>query len=140
MDKKEFISRDSKAPSGDIKAIGLIFGIAMAAYGILRMKIYYIAIALVLIAALCMEKKIAIDEEGLTVTYKILFINKKDIWPMNELEEIHKELSPDGREMALHVMRGIMSKRLIYPRGAYQEVIDFILEHNPKVHVAFVEK
>lgn len=138
--KKEFISKDSKAPSNLTKMIGVFMGAILIVYGILRLQYYAIAIGAILMLALCMEKKIAIDENGLTVSYSILFINKKDIWPMEEIEEIHKELSPDGKEMALHVMRGIMSKRLIYPMATYQEVIDFILEKNPNVHVGYIER
>ena len=138
--KKEFISKDSKAPSNLTKMIGVFMGAILIVYGILRLQYYAIAIGAILMLALCMEKKIAIDENGLTVSYSILFINKKDIWPMEEIEEIHKELSPDGKEMALHVMRGIMSKRLIYPLNSYQDVIDFILEKNPNIHVAYIDK
>lgn len=138
--KKEFISKDSKAPSNLTKMIGVFMGAILIVYGILRLQYYAIAIGVILMLALCMEKKIAIDENGLTVSYNILFINKKDIWPMEEIEEIHKELSPDGKEMALHVMRGIMSKRLIYPLNSYQDVIDFVLEKNPNIHVAYIDR
>lgn len=137
---KEFISRDSKAPSATSRAMGLIMGVILVAFGIVTFRFYSIAIGVILILALCMEKKIAIDEEGLSVTYSLLFINRRDVWPMDEIEEIHKERSPDGREMALHVMRGIMSKRLIYPIEKYQQVIDFVLEKNPDVHVAYIDK
>ena len=137
---KEFISRDSKAPSNSSRTIGLFLGAVLIVFGAVRPQYYSLIIGVVLILALCMEKKIAITEEGLVVSYRILLINKKDVWPMDEIAEVHKEMSPDGKEMALHVMRGIMSKRLIYPMATYQEVIDFILEKNPNVHVAYIEK
>lgn len=137
---REFISRDSKAPTAVTKTIGLFMGAVLIVFGVVRPQYYAIIIGVILMLALCMEKKIAINEEGLVVSYRILLINKKDVWPMDEIEEIHKEMSPDGKEMALHVMRGIMSKRLIYPMSSYQEVIDFVLEINPNVHVGYIEK
>lgn len=137
---REYISRDAKAPNPTTRLIGLAVGFILIALSIIRKSIYSTMIGVVLIAALAMVKVIKMDEEGLVTTYDIAFIKRKDIWRYDEIEEIHKELSPNGREMALHVRKGIMSKRLIYPVETYRSVIDLALEKNPDIHVAYVDK
>lgn len=48
-------------------------------------------------------------------------------------------LSPDGTKMALHVMKDIMSRKLIYSLSEYKDVIDLALEMNPEIHVSDVD-
>jgi len=137
---REYISRDSKAPNPLTRTIGLIAGMILVVYGVLRFSWYSAIIGGMLLLALVMVKKIAMNEVGLVTSYNILGIKREEIWAYEDIQEIHKEVSPDGKEMALHVMKDIMSKRLIYPIESYQKVIDLALEKNPKIHVAYIDK
>ena len=56
-----------------------------------------------------------------------------------EIQEIHKELSPDKKKYALHIMRDVMSRRLVFYIPDAEEVIGLALEKNPAIHVADVD-
>ena len=68
MKEREYISRDSKAPSQTTKFAGIIFGLFLIAFGAVRMSLYSIVIGAILLLALGMEKKIAMNEVGLVTT------------------------------------------------------------------------
>ena len=71
-------------------------------------------------------------EEGLEVNYDMVVYQYRELWPYDQIEDIHKELSPDGTKMALHVMKDVMSRKLIYDLDVYKDVIALALEKNPK--------
>ena len=96
-------------------------------------------IGIVILLAMVLQKEIAMTEDGLEVNYDMIVYQYKELWPYEEIEDIHKELSPDGTKMALHVMKDVMSRKLIYDLPVYEEVIALALEKNPKIHVADVD-
>ena len=86
--------------------------IALAVY----IKSAYAAIvgALILLS-MVLSKRTAVTEKGIEVTYDMVLFKRIDLWSFDEIKEIHKELSPAGTRYALHMMKDIMSKRLVFP-------------------------
>lgn len=120
------------------RLIALALGVLCLGYGIYAKSFYSIIVGALVALAMMMKKEIAVTEDGVQITYEIFFVKRVDLWKFEDIREIHKEPSPDGREMALHVMKEVMSRKLIFPMSVYRDVIALAQEKNPKIHVANV--
>lgn len=134
----KYVSKNPKATRESTRIIALILGGLCLAYGIYSLSVYSIVVGALVVLAMAMKKEIAVTQDGVQISYELFFIKRIDLWAFSDIREIHKELSPDGREMALHVMKEVMSRKLIFPVEIYKNVIDLALEKNPKIHVANV--
>ena len=110
---REYISADAKPMKKSTRITAIIAGFGFILIGIFIWSIYSVLIGVVLLAAMCLNKQIAMDEEGLLVTYDVVVYKYYERWTYDQIQEIHKELAPDGKRYALHVMKDIMSRRLI---------------------------
>ena len=102
-------------------------------------SVYTIIVGALILLAMVLQKKTAVTERGIEVTYDMILFKRVELWSFDEIQEIHKELSPDGNRYALHMMKDIMSKRLVFPIPVAEEVIALALAKNPRIHVAFVD-
>lgn len=136
---REYISGDAKPMKKSTRVTAIIAGFGFIVTGIFIWSIYSIAIGVILLAAMCLNKQTAMTEEGLVVTYDVVFYKYYERWAYDEIQEIHKELAPDGKRYALHVMKDVMSRRLIYSYDDMEKVIKLALEHNPNIHIADVD-
>ena len=136
---REYIAINDKEPKKSTKIIAIIGGIALIIVAIIIRSLYTGLVGAVLFAAMMLSKQTAITEEGLVVTYNVIFYKYLEKWTFEEIKEIHKEISPDGRRYALHIMKDVMSRRLVYSVADANKVIELALEKNPNIHVANVD-
>lgn len=135
---KSFVSEDTKALRKSTRIVAVIAGVVLIVLGTFLHSFYSILVGAILLLSIILCKTIEINEEGLVVTYDMIVFSHREVWTFEEIKEIHKEVSPDGNKMALHVMKDVMSRRLLYPMDEVEDVIAFVLEQNPKIHVSFV--
>ena len=136
---REYIAIDDKALRKSTRIAAVAAGIALIILAVGIRSLYTGLVGAVKLAAMMLNKKTAMTEEGLVVTYDVVFYKYYEKWGFDEIKEIHKELSPDGRRYALHIMKDVMSRRLVYSVTDAEKVIDLALEKNPNIHVADVD-
>lgn len=132
---QKYISEDRKALRKSTRIIAIAAGLGMVGLAITIHSWHAALIGVVLLLAMVLQKEIAMTENGLEITYDMVVYQYKEMWTYDEIQEIHKELSPDGKKMALHVMKDIMSRKLIYSVPESRLVLELALEKNPKIHV-----
>ena len=137
---REYIAIDDKALRKSTRIAAIAGGVALIVLAVVIRSLYTGLVGAVLLAAMMLNKKVAMTEEGLVVTYDVVFYRYYEKWRFDEIQEIHKELSPDGRRYALHIMKDVMSRRLVYSISDADKVIELALEKNPNIHVADVDK
>ncbi len=137
---KEYTSIDLKETRKSTRIIAIILGLILIAISIVRLTWYGGILGAIIIAAMIMDKKTVVCEEGIVVRYDVIVYQYKEVWPWEDIQEIHKELAPDGKRLALHFMKEIMSKRLVFSIPAAQEVMEFAKAMNPKIHIGEVNK
>ncbi|MBR3756258.1 MAG: hypothetical protein IKK48_04030 [Firmicutes bacterium] len=136
---RKYVSYDRKALRKSTRIAAVVAGIFMIGLAVYIKSWHAAFIGIVLLLAMVLQKEIAMTEKGLEVNYDMIVYQYKELWTYEEIEDIHKELSPDGTKMALHVMKDVMSRKLIYDLDVYEEVIALAQEKNPKIHVADVD-
>ena len=136
---REYIPIDVKIIRKSTKVVAMALGVLCLVAGVYFQSIYAIVVGVFILAAMVLNKKTAVTERGIEVTYDMVLFKRVDLWSFEEIREIHKELSPDGRKYALHMMKDIMSKRLVFPIKKEKKVIALAVEKNPKIHVAYVD-
>lgn len=136
---KEYIPLDVKIIRKSTKIVALALGLLCLCAGIYMRSVYTIIVGALILLAMVLQKKTAVTERGIEVTYDMILFKRVELWSFDEIQEIHKELSPDGNRYALHMMKDIMSKRLVFPIPVAEEVIALALAKNPHIHVAFVD-
>lgn len=137
---KEFVSIDTRAMKKSTRIAAIVAAFFFIVAGIIRLSIYSAAIGLVLLAAMLLNKKTAVTEEGIVVTYDVVVYQYREVWPWEEIKEIHKELSADCTQYGLHFMKDIMTKRLIFPLEEAKQVLEFAKEMKPDIHIANVNE
>lgn len=136
---REYIAIDDKALKKSTRIAAVAGGTALLLLAVFIRSLYTGLVGVVLLAAMMLNKKVAVTDEGLVVTYDVVFYKYYEKWGFEEIKEIHKELSPDGRRYALHIMKDVMSRRLVYSVTDAEKVINLALEKNPYIHVADVD-
>ncbi|MGN0736512.1 MAG: hypothetical protein ACI4LP_11995 [Anaerovoracaceae bacterium] len=136
---REYIAIDDKALKKSTRIAAVAGGTALIMLAVFIHSLYTGLVGVVLLAAMMLNKKVAVTDEGLVVTYDVVFYKYYEKWDFEEIKEIHRELSPDGRRYALHIMKDVMSRRLVYSVTDAEKVIDLALEKNPCIHVADVD-
>lgn len=137
---QEYISDNIKALKKSTRICAIIAGIGLIVLAFYLRSIYTGIVGLLLLGAALQGKTIKVTEEGVVMEYDLFFIKHRDVWPFEEISDIHTEPSPDGKKMALHVMRDIMSKRLVFMPIVAKRVIELALEKNPAIHVGEMNK
>lgn len=137
---KEFVSIDTKGMKKSTRIAAIIAAFFFIVLGIVRLSISAGVIGLVLLAAMLLNKKTSVTEEGVVVTYDVVVYQYREVWPWNEIKEIHKELSADCTQYGLHFMKDIMTKRLVFPIEVGKQVLEFAKEMNPDVHIGNVNE
>lgn len=136
---RKYVSYDRKALRKSTRIAAIVAGIFMIGLAVYIKSWHAAFIGIVILLAMVLQKEISMTEEGLEVNYDMVVYQYRELWPYDQIEDIHKELSPDGTKMALHVMKDVMSRKLIYDLDVYKDVIELALEKNPKIHVADVD-
>lgn len=136
---REYIPIDVKIMKKSTKITALAAGAALVAIGICIRSIYTAVAGVLILAAMALNKKIAVTERGVEITYDLGVFKHIDLWSFDEIREIHRELSPDKDKYALHVLKDVMSRRLVFRISDAEEVIGMALEKNPSIHVADVD-
>lgn len=136
---RKYVSYDRKALRKSTRIAAIVAGIFMIGLAIYIKSWHAAFIGVVLLLAMSLQKEISMTEEGLEVNYDMVVYQYKELWPYEDIQDIHKELSPDRTKMALHVMKDVMSRKLIYDLDVYEDVIALALEKNPKIHVADID-
>lgn len=136
---REYIPIDVKVLKKSTKVVAIALGVLCLIFGVYFRSVYAFVVGVFILAAMVLNKKTAVTENGVEVTYDMILFKRVDLWSFAEIKEIHRELSPDGKKYALHVMKDIMSKRLVFSIPDAEKVIALALEKNPKIHVADVD-
>lgn len=136
---KEYTTSDQKDIKKSTRYAGLIFGVLLIISGYFRKSIYMAIIGIMFVAALLMEKKVVVNQEGIVTSYDAFFFKKKDVWEWKDITDIHKQLSPKKDQMALHFNKGMMAKRLIFGLDTYEKVLDLAREMKPEINIADVD-
>ena len=126
---KEYVSIDTKQTKLSTRIVALIVSMVLIGISIVRRSIYGGLIGAMIIAAMLLTKKTYVCEEGLVVLYDVIVYKYKEVWPWED-----RELSPDGKKYALHFMKEVMSKRLVYDIPQAKAVMNFAKEMNPEIH------
>ena len=100
---RKYISEDRRALRKSTRIVAIIAGIGMIVLAVFIQSLHTGLVGAVLLLAMALQKEIAMTEEGLVVSYDMVVYQYKEMWTYEEIKEIHKELSPDGTKMALHV-------------------------------------
>lgn len=137
---RKYVSEDRRALRKSSRILAIIAGFGLLGLAIYIQSIHAGFIGAVLLLVMILQKEIAMTENGLEVTYDMVVYQYKELWTYEEIQEIHRELSPDGKKMALHVMKDVMSRKLIYSIPESRLVIELAQEKNPKIHVSNVDK
>lgn len=135
---RKYISEDRRALGKSTRIVAIIAGIGMIVLAVFIQSLHTGLVGAVLLLAMALQKEIAMTEEGLVVSYDMVVYQYKEMWTYEEIKEIHKELSPDGTKMALHVMKDVMSRKLIYSIPESELVLQLAKEKNPKIHIGNV--
>ena len=101
---REYIPIDVKIIRKSTKVVAMALGVLCLVAGVYFQSIYAIVVGVFILAAMVLNKKTAVTERGIEVTYDMVLFKRVDLWSFEEIREIHKELSPDGRKYALHMM------------------------------------
>ena len=136
---REYIPVDTKVLRKSTRIIAVFLGLMCIALAAYIKSVYAAIVGALILLSMVLSKRTAVTEKGIEVTYDMVLFKRIDLWSFDEIKEIHKELSPEGTRYALHMMKDIMSKRLVFPIEEAEEVIELALEKNPKIHVAFVD-
>lgn len=136
---REYTPVDTKALRKSTKIIASLLGVTCIALSVYIKSVYAVMVGILILLALVLNKSTVVTERGIEITYDMILFKRVDLWSFDEIKEIHKELSPDGTRYALHMMKDIMSKRLVFSIEEAEEVIELAMEKNPKIHVAFVD-
>ena len=137
---KEYISLDTRQLRKSTRIAAIVAGVLFIGLGIIRPSIYAGLIGAVIIAAMLLHKETVVCKEGIVVRYDAVLYKYREVWPWEEIEEIHKELSPDCKQYGLHFMKDIMSKKLVFPISEAKEVLEFAKEMNPEIHIGNVNQ
>ena len=95
---KEYISVDTKQMRKSTRIAAIAAGLFFIGLGIIRPSIYAGLIGAVIIAAMLLSKETVVCEEGIVVRYDAILYQYREVWPWEEIKEIHKELSPDCKQ------------------------------------------
>lgn len=136
---RKFVSADTKALKKSTRIAAIVAGVALTIMSIFIQSLYTGLVGVVILAAMMLQKEISMTEEGLEVNYDVVLYKYRELWSYEEIKEIHKELGPDGTKYALHIMKDVMSRRLVYSISDAEKVIQLALEKNPSIHVADVD-
>ena len=131
---REYIVIDHKKMKKSTRIAAVVAGFALIAAGIYMKMIYTAVVGLVILLAVMLQKTISVTEEGVQVTYDAVFCKYRELWRFGEITELHRELSPDRRQCALHFMKDVMSRRLVFSVEDGDEVIGMALEKKEKIH------
>lgn len=137
---KELTSIDTRSMRKSTRIAAVTAGLFFIGLGIIRPSIYAGLIGVVIIAAMLLSKETVVNEEGIVVKYDAIVYQYKEVWPWEEIKEIHKELSPDCTQYGLHFMKDIMTKRLVFPIPEAKQVLALAKEMNPEVHIGNVNE
>ena len=115
----------------------MIVGVALIALSLWQRQIYAAVVGFVLLAAGMMAKDVYVSEEGIITEYKFLARHRLEVWKWDEIYDIFCEYSPkDPGKVGIHFTKpNMMAKRLFFPRGQKDEVIDLALAKNPNIKV-----
>lgn len=122
------------------KFLAICGGVLFIIIGIAVKQWYSVAAGMAIVPAVMMGKDVYIDQDGIKTRFNLILLSKEDNWYFKEIKEIHTEFSPNYDKCALHFMKEIMSKRLVFSINDYQAVLDMALRKNPKIHVSSVNK
>ena len=136
---REYIPIDAKPMKKSTKIAALTAGIICVAVSIYIKSIYTALVGIIILAAMVLNKKIAVTERGIEITYDMVLFGRTDLWSFDEIQEIHKELSPDRKKYALHILKDVMSRRLVFLISDAEKVIELALEKKPAIHVSDVD-
>ena len=122
-----------------VKLIGFFLGTIILATSIYSLSMYGIVSGILIIGALILQKNTLIDEHGITVIYDAIFYKYREVWRFDEISELHRETSKISDHVALHFLRGSMSKRLIFTKNDALHVINMARRVNRKIHFSDVD-
>ena len=136
---REFVPIDTKVMKKSTRIVALIAGAVCTALGIYISSWYTVLVGVLILSAMALNKKTAVTERGIEITYDMGLFKRVDLWSFDDIREIHKELSPDRSKYALHMLKDVMSRRLVFSISDAEKVIELALEKNPDIHVADVD-
>ncbi len=136
---REYFSDDTKPTRKSTKIMAYIAGLVLIAVGIFGKSYYSVIVGVILLLAMVLRKTISANEEGVAVVYDMVVYKSVALWKWDEIKEIHTEVSPDGKKLAVHVMQDVMSRRLIYSFEDAEKVLDLAREKNPNIHISEVD-
>lgn len=137
---QKYIAIDDKRMKKSTRIAAIVGGLGLIALGIYMSSLYTGVIGAVLLLALVLQKEFSVTEEGVIVTYDAIVYKYREVWPFEDIVNIHKELSPDGKHYAVHFGKDVMSRRLIFPKDVADDVIRLAMEKNPSIYFGEVDK
>lgn len=107
--------------------------------GIYTRSVYVFICGILIIPSIMLNKYSIVNDEGIIIVYDVLFFKYKEYWNYIDISELHREHSKKTENVALHFLKGSMSKRLILAREDAIKVIDMAVKKNKRIHVSCIE-
>lgn len=130
---------DDKAMRKSTKIAAIIMGIGLIVFGFFSTVKYSAIIGIILLLAVLMQKETYVTEEGIDVEYDFIVHKHVISWKFDEISDIHIEEPADRNYRVLHFLRGAMSRRLIFRRNEFEEVIQMATDRNKEIHVEQID-
>lgn len=106
------------------KILSLFFGIMLVFSGLIEIKIINIFIGALLIYYFTYNKNIFLSEEGVVYQYKSFLLNKNELLPFSDIDEI--TVIAKGKNSIIYFISGPIAKKMVVDSEIIEEAIDFI--------------
>lgn len=118
----------------DYTKVTVIGGALIALYSIFKGDYLFAFLGLVIVYVSLYNKDVVIDENGMTTHYHGIFYKKSRNYPLSAFTEL-RVLRTMGPEITIGFVRKGMNTNCIFTRDDGENVIDFFMEHNPRIYV-----
>ncbi len=135
----EIKAYDDRAMRNSTKIAAVIFGVALIGFSFYATVKYAAVIGMVLLLAVVFQKETYVSREGVVLAYDFILKKHKMIWSFEEITDIHIEYVADPAYVALHFLRDVMSRRLIFRKQELAAVLDLARSAKPNMHIEEVK-
>lgn len=129
---------DDRALRKSTRIAAMIAGIGLIALSVFPSVRYSALIGIVLLLAVIIGKETYVTEDGISVEYDFLLFKHVIRWDFTEITDIHLE-TVKGAHQAMHFLKGVMSRRLLFSRNEASQVLQMAKDHNSAIHIEDID-
>lgn len=117
---------------------GFFMGIIILFSGIYTHSLYALICGILIALSILLNKYSIVNDDGIVIVYDALFYKYKEYWNYIDISELHRESSQKTENIALHFLKGSMSKRLVLTREDSIKVMNMAVKKNNKLHISYI--